>query len=145
MACLHDSETITVVPSVAPYYAEAAVAIVPLRIGGGARLKILEAFAFRVPVVSTSIGWEGLAVESGRHLLVADRPRAFAEACVALLHDASLADHLAGHAAALVASRYAWDTIENDMAAMLRGVLTEGQPTRRPLVPTSGRPGDSVT
>ena len=59
----------------------ASAVIVPLRSGSGTRIKIIEAFAHRVPVISTSIGCEGLGVRDGEHLLVADTPRAFAAAC----------------------------------------------------------------
>jgi glycosyltransferase involved in cell wall biosynthesis len=82
------------VPETAPYYRNSQVAIVPLRAGGGTRIKILEAFALGVPVVSTTIGAEGLDVESGRHLLIADTPDEFAAACLRLLHDAELRERL---------------------------------------------------
>ena len=64
-----------------PELAQADVAVVPIRYGSGTRLKILESFAHRVPVVSTTIGAEGLQVEHGVHLLLADDPEAFAAAC----------------------------------------------------------------
>src|SRR5690606_33472316 len=73
------------VDDVAPELAAADVAVVPVRYGSGTRLKVLEAFAHRVPVVSTSLGCEGLGATSD-HLLVADDPAAFAAACVATLH-----------------------------------------------------------
>jgi glycosyltransferase involved in cell wall biosynthesis len=82
------------VPETAPYYWNSRVAIVPLRAGGGTRIKILEAFALGVPVVSTTIGAEGLDVESGRHLLIADTPDEFAAACLRLLRDAELRERL---------------------------------------------------
>src|SRR2546421_2198591 len=75
------------VPDVRPYLAASAVAIAPLSIGSGTRLKILEALAMRKALVSTSVGCEGLAVVPGKHLLVADQPEAFAQAVVALMHD----------------------------------------------------------
>jgi glycosyltransferase involved in cell wall biosynthesis len=77
------------VPDVTPYFNAASIVIVPLRAGGGTRVKILEAFAHRKAVVSTTIGCEGLAVERGVHLYQADTPRDFAAGCVALMSDAS--------------------------------------------------------
>ena len=82
------------VPSVAPYYAAAAVAVVPIRAGGGSRIKILEAFAHGVPVVSTSMGAEGLAVANGQHLLIADGAADFARAAHRLRTDRALAAQL---------------------------------------------------
>jgi polysaccharide biosynthesis protein PslH len=94
---------------VPPYLATSAVAIAPLRIGGGTRLKILEAFAMRKAVVSTSVGCEGLAVESGKHLLIADQPEAFAQAVVGLLHNPSMRIALGNAGRALVEAEYSWE------------------------------------
>ena len=65
----------------APHYAWADLALAPIRAGGGTRIKILEAFAARVPVVATPVGAEGLAVQDGEHLLLADDSNDFATAC----------------------------------------------------------------
>ena len=89
------------VPDLAPYYARARAAVVPLRAGGGTRIKILEAVAYGVPVVSTTIGAEGLDFADGRHLLLADTPEAFAEACMRTLDDGQAASRRA-QAASLV-------------------------------------------
>jgi len=97
------------VPDVRPYLASATVAIAPILIGSGTRLKLLEAFAMRKAVVSTSIGCEGLAVEPGKHLLVADQPAAFAQAVVELLGDAEKRGKLAGAARSLVEAEYSWE------------------------------------
>ncbi len=75
------------VDDVRPYMREAAVYVVPLRIGGGTRLKIFEAMAMGKAVVSTTVGAEGLPVVGGEHLLLADEPRGFARAVVRLLRD----------------------------------------------------------
>lgn len=96
------------VPDVRPYYRRALIAVVPLRSGSGTRLKILESMALGTPVVSTSIGCEGLDVQDGRHILVADRPDAFAECVERLLMDADLWKHLAQEARRLVVERYDW-------------------------------------
>jgi glycosyltransferase involved in cell wall biosynthesis len=74
----------------APFYAQAALAIVPLRAGAGTRLKILEAFAHLRPVVSTTIGAEGLRVTHGKDILLADQPEAFADACLSLIDQPAL-------------------------------------------------------
>lgn len=94
-------------PDVAPFYRSAHVVVVPMRAGGGTRLKLLEAFAHRVPTVATSIAAEGLAVEAGRHLLIADDPDGLSDGCLSLMRDPARADALATRAAELVASRYA--------------------------------------
>ncbi len=78
------------VPDATPYFNAAGVVIVPLRAGGGTRVKILEAFAHQKAVVSTAIGSEGLAVRQGVHLFQANTPREFATKCVALMTDASM-------------------------------------------------------
>lgn len=99
------------VKDVLPYYQESTVCVVPLRAGGGTRLKILEAMALGRPVVSTAIGCEGLDVIDGEHLLIANTPEQFAEKTVHLLRDAHLAQYLCTNARNLVEARYGWDPI----------------------------------
>jgi glycosyltransferase involved in cell wall biosynthesis len=94
------------VPDLAPEYAEADTVVVPVRAGGGTRIKVLEAFAHLRPVVSTSIGVESIEVEAGRHYLEADSPDLFASRCVELMATPELGEELAGNAAALLESRY---------------------------------------
>ncbi|MDW8327098.1 MAG: glycosyltransferase family 4 protein [Anaerolineales bacterium] len=77
-----------------PYLERAGVFIVPLRAGGGMRVKILEALARGLPLVTTTLGCEGIAVEHGRHVLIADTPEAFARETLRLLNDRALADEL---------------------------------------------------
>jgi glycosyltransferase involved in cell wall biosynthesis len=86
--------------------AGASLAVVPVRYGGGTRVKILESFAHRVPVVSTSLGAEGLDVEDGVHLLVADDAEQFAAAVVRVLRDAQLRVRLTEAAEAHYLDRY---------------------------------------
>jgi len=93
---------------VRPYLWGSKVCIVPLRIGGGTRLKIYEAMAARIPVVSTSIGAEGLPVSNEENIVLADDPRQFARACLELLANSDKRRRLAGQAWDLVASRYSW-------------------------------------
>jgi glycosyltransferase involved in cell wall biosynthesis len=95
------------VPDVRPYMAQAAVLAVPLLAGGGTRLKILEAFAAGLPVVSTAVGAEGIAAQDGRHLVLAS-PDDFAGALARLLGDPALRARLAGPARELARQTYDW-------------------------------------
>jgi polysaccharide biosynthesis protein PslH len=111
---LHDGKSVVVVgevPGVTEYYAGATMAVVPLRFGGGTRIKILEAWAHGVPVVSTTIGCEGLEGVSGRHLIVADRAVDFARRCITVLRSPDLRERLAREAWRLVSEAYRWDDI----------------------------------
>jgi glycosyltransferase involved in cell wall biosynthesis len=106
---LHAPGVVTVVgevPSMSTELARASVAVVPIRYGGGTRVKILESFAHRVPVVSTTLGAEGLDVQDGVHLLIADDPDEFAAAAVRLIEDATLRIRIAGEAEKLYSDRY---------------------------------------
>lgn len=89
-----------------PYLQQAGVMVVPLRAGGGMRVKILNAMAQAMPIVSTTIGCEGIAVEDGCHLLVADQPRDFAGAVLKLLGDPALARQLGRNGRERVLERY---------------------------------------
>jgi glycosyltransferase involved in cell wall biosynthesis len=109
------------VEDVIPYYRQSAACVVPLRAGGGTRLKILEAMALGRPVVSTTIGCEGLDVVDGEHLLIADNPAQFAEKTVRLLTDRQLYQHISTRGRELVETCYDWDKI----AGRLMGVYTE--------------------
>jgi glycosyltransferase involved in cell wall biosynthesis len=94
------------VPSMEPELARADLIVVPIRFGSGTRLKILEAFAHRVPVVSTSIGAEGIDAEDGVHLLIADSPAEFAAACKLLCSMPPLRQRLVDAAEQLYLQRY---------------------------------------
>jgi len=96
------------VPDVRPYLESARVFVVPLRIGGGTRLKIFEAMAMEKAIVTTSVGAEGLPVRHGEHLLIADTPSAFADAVTGLLRDPQYAATLGARAAELVRSQFGW-------------------------------------
>ena len=102
-----------------PHWAEADAAIVPLRAGGGTRLKILEAAACGVPVLSTSVGAEGLELEPESEILLRDDPPAFADAAVRLLDDAGLRSRIAAAARARVERRYDWARIGASFAEEL--------------------------
>ena len=75
------------VDDIVPYIHRAAIYLAPMRVGGGTRFKVLEAMACARPVVSTSLGVEGIPVRNGEHLLIADQPRDFADAVLSLLRD----------------------------------------------------------
>lgn len=89
-----------------PFWKEATALAVPLLSGGGVRVKILEAMAMGLPVVSTTVGCEGLEVQHGVHLLIADTPRDFAQACATVLNDKELANKLVHNARALMLEKY---------------------------------------
>lgn len=109
---LGDHVTLTgYLPDIRPAVAGAWACVVPLRVGGGTRLKILEAMALGTPVVATSKGAEGLDVQNEKHLLLADTPEEFAAAVVRLLREPGLRDSLSGQARRLVAERYNWSVI----------------------------------
>jgi len=93
------------------FYSRSAVSVVPLRAGGGTRLKIPEAMALGRPVVSTTIGCEGLDVVDGEHLFIADTPDQFAEKTLRLLADERLRQQITAGARELVVTRYDWDVI----------------------------------
>lgn len=99
------------VDDIRPLVARSAVALAPLREGGGTRLKILEAMALRTPVIATSKGAEGLAVEHGRHLLIADSAEDFAQAVLRLFGEPGLRDRLVDEAYRLVERQYNWEAV----------------------------------
>jgi polysaccharide biosynthesis protein PslH len=111
------------VPDVRPYVERAAAYIVPLRVGGGSRLKILEALSMGRPVVSTTVGAEGLVVEPGKHLLLADDPAAFAQAVLRVLDDQDLAGSLVAEGARLVREKYGWDALAEQLGCFLQQVI----------------------
>jgi glycosyltransferase involved in cell wall biosynthesis len=99
------------VDDVRTHLADAACTIVPLRVGGGTRLKILDAWAMAKPVISTSLGCEGLEVEQGGNILVQDRPEEFAKAVLQVLQQPELRERLAARGRETVEARYSWGVI----------------------------------
>lgn len=110
------------VPSVVEHLHAAAVNIVPLRIGGGTRLKIYEAMAARRPVVATRVGAEGLDVTHGEDILLEDEPAAFADAILRLLADPAARTRL-GDAAARTAARFDWPNVIRDFEGSLEAAI----------------------
>lgn len=119
---LHNGNDICVtgyVPDVKEVYAKSTIVAVPIRVGGGTRIKILEAMSLGVPVVSTSIGCEGIEVVDGRDMLVADSPEHFAAQCALLLSDRHRREMLASNAKAVVAQKYGWKGIGEKLNGIL--------------------------
>ena len=110
------------VPSLDPHLAAAKLFIAPIRIGGGTRIKILEAMAHGLPVVSTSIGCEGLGAQSGRNIEIADDPATFAECVVSLLRDDDRRRRLGAEGRAFVAARYSWPLIQDQLCDLVEGI-----------------------
>ncbi len=117
------------VDDVRPYYAQSTLVVTPLRIGGGTKLKLLEAFAMGVPVVSTSVGCEGTEARDGEHLRVADSPKTFAESVLWLLDHRTEALAIAERARTLVVSCYEWRSLSSEFERYLIKVI-KGQSTR---------------
>ncbi|HZI28455.1 MAG TPA: glycosyltransferase [Gemmatimonadaceae bacterium] len=107
------------VPDVRPYMDQASVFVVPLRVGGGTRLKIYEAMAMECPLVATTIGAEGLPVEQSRHLMIADGADAFANAVLELLQDPGRARAMGLTAAEWVRNNYGWERAAEEFGRLL--------------------------
>ena len=110
------------VPDIRPYLWGSAVSIVPLHVGGGTRLKIFEAMAAETPVVSTTIGCEGLPVEHGNTIRIADTPGAFAAECLTLLFDSEERARLAANGLELVRANFSWERVTQLFEQTLRSV-----------------------
>lgn len=113
-----------------PVMAAATASLVPIRYGGGTRLKILEAFALGTPVVATSKGAEGLDVIDGTHLLLADTPEEFADAVILLLRDVELCRRLAAAGLELVRVSYSWERVMPRFLALLDRVFEQSGTAR---------------
>lgn len=111
------------VDDVRPYIAKASVYVVPLRVGGGTRLKILDAMAMGKAIVSTSIGCEGINVRKDEHILIADDPAEFANMVLALLKNPDRADKLGVAARRLVETRYSWKIIGKSLQEVYEGIV----------------------
>lgn len=124
LACAHADANIVVIPNpddMRPILARAAVCICPLLEGGGTRLKILDALAMGKPMVTTTIGCEGLRVTHGENILVADTPRDFADGIVQLFENQGLRRKIGAAGRALVEREYSWDKIGEQLRQAYRG------------------------
>jgi polysaccharide biosynthesis protein PslH len=108
------------VPDVRPYVWRSSVYVVPLRMGGGTRLKVAEALAMRKPMVSTRIGCEGIDLKDGESALMADAPQDFADAVIRLLGDRALREKLAENGSKVAAQKYDWNVIGQTLEAIYR-------------------------
>jgi glycosyltransferase involved in cell wall biosynthesis len=128
------------VDDVRPALHEATVSVVPLRIGGGTRLKIYESMAAGTPVVSTTVGAEGLPGEPGRHLLIADSPTAFAEAVISLLRDPVRRDAMAMAARQFVVDRFDWSAVAEHLDRAIVETTTLHPPPVATVPRATGHP-----
>ena len=111
------------VPDIRPHFAETACSVVPLRVGGGTRLKILDAWSMGKAIVSTSIGCEGLETIDGTNILIRDDPREFADAVVDVLRDGSLRNHLGREGRKTAEELYAWPVVGRGLIARYSLIL----------------------
>lgn len=123
---LHQASNVEVIGPVddtTPYLRTAQLVVVPLRWGAGTRIKILEAFAHGVPVVSTALGAEGLAVDHGRELLMADGAEQFAQACLSILSDNGLAEALVARAHETFLAHYEARVVTERLTARVQQLI----------------------
>ena len=118
---------------VRPYIERSAAYIVPLRIGGGTRLKIFEALAMEKPVISTSVGAEGLPISNGVDLLLADEPVQFADAVTRVLTNTAIAADLGRSGSRTVRQNHGW----RQVAERFLSICTNMRPATEPA--TAGR------
>lgn len=119
------------VPSMRPWLEEADLVAVPMRWGSGTRIKILEAFAHGIPVVSSSIGAEGLDAIPGEHLLIEDDPARFADACLRMLSDVEMRSQVTLAARRLWEERYRWEPIQESIGRLVTSIADRAAAGRR--------------
>jgi glycosyltransferase involved in cell wall biosynthesis len=110
------------VPDIRPFLWQSAISIVPLRVGGGTRLKIFEAMAAGTPVVATAIGAEGLPVQHGRTIQIGDTAQEFAHQCLRLLDSWEERRQVAAAALDLVRANFSWARVTRDFEHVLQAV-----------------------
>jgi glycosyltransferase involved in cell wall biosynthesis len=118
------------VDDVRPHVANGAVYVVPLRIGGGTRLKIFEAMAMAKAVVSTTVGAEGLPVTTGQNIMIADEPARFAQAVVHMIRDDGARRRIESAARELVVQKYDWGAVAQDFEDALVAVRRDAGAVR---------------
>ena len=111
------------VPDIREYLGKAAIFVGPFRIGTGLKHKVLEAMAMEIPVVSTTLGANGIDVKSGENIILADTPHEFAKAVITLYNDNKLREKIVNNAYMLVKEKYNWDRIGQIFEDMLKEVL----------------------
>jgi glycosyltransferase involved in cell wall biosynthesis len=113
------------VPDLTPYLEQAAVVVVPVLAGGGMRVRILEAFSRGMPIVTTTIGLEGIEARPGEDVLVADTPDDFADSVVGVLNDPHLQDRLATRGRRLAVTRYDWRVVLKQLDAVYEAARSQ--------------------
>jgi len=116
------------VDDIRPYTRKCAVYVVPLRVGGGTRLKVLDALAQGKAIVSTSVGCEGIAITPGKNILIEDEPARFAARVSELFSDSAMCHQLGLAARKLAVSRYDWSAIGENLQSMYENVVEETRP-----------------
>jgi polysaccharide biosynthesis protein PslH len=114
------------IPCFDPYYEKTSIVVVPLLNGAGTRIKILEAMAFQRPVVSTSIGAEGLEVTDGKDILIADEPTEFAQKCIELLKSPDKRRRVISNAYRLVKEKYDLPVFYQAMDKIFETIMNGG-------------------
>jgi glycosyltransferase involved in cell wall biosynthesis len=130
LAAMQGIEVTGTVADVRPYYHEMLAAVIPLRVGGGSRLKILEAMAAGVPVISTALGAEGLDVEDGRNVIIAETGDEFCRAVAGLAQNDERRRKLIEAGRALVHERYDWSRLGTMLFESYQILLADGQANR---------------
>jgi glycosyltransferase involved in cell wall biosynthesis len=110
------------VPDLVPYFEESSLMVIPVRAGGGMRVRILEAFAYAMPVVTTTVGLEGIQAQPGEDVLVADKAEDFAASVIRLLNDPALREQLSVNGRHLVERKYDWQVTLKDMEKIYQKV-----------------------
>ncbi len=111
------------VNDIRPYIRKATVYVIPLRMGGGTRLKMMEALSMRIPIVTTSLGCEGIDVVNGRDAIIEDDPTKFAEAVIDLLHNPERRNELVKNGAVLANESYGWTHVGKQMELAYSSLL----------------------
>lgn len=127
---LESTEGVTVtgyVEDVRKYLSSADVSVIPLRIGGGTRIKILESMAMKVPVVSTVLGAEGLEVQDNHNIMIAGNENEFAEKVIRLLSDKNTAEQIASNGKKLIDEKYDWNKLGKKMNDFLNEFVKKGK------------------
>jgi polysaccharide biosynthesis protein PslH len=115
------------VPELDPYFAQSAITIVPVRAGGGMRVRILEAFARAAPVVTTTVGLEGINARHGQDVLVADRPEDFAKSVIDLIQNPELQQRLSTNGRRLVEEQYDWQVVLGELNRVYQDLIKSGK------------------
>lgn len=118
-------EIVGEVADLQPELEAADVSVVPIRLGAGTRLKVIEAMANHIPIVTTQVGCEGIALSDGVHALIANHPRHFADGCLRVLMSGGLRQTLADQSAELFMKSYRWESVEAKVTELAHEVAGE--------------------